>query len=85
MGRDSKTNNRPRVIDLDILFYDNEVVDIPDLVVPHPKIAERAFVLVPMNDIAPKFIHPVLKVTIADLLKRIPDWKTQVEPTNIDV
>ncbi len=85
MGRDSKTHNRPRVIDLDILFYDDETVDTPDLTIPHPRIAERAFVLVPMCDIAPRFVHPALKVTITDLLKRLPDRKTHAERTNIRV
>lgn len=85
MGREGKTHNRPRVIDIDILFYGDETVDTPDLILPHPRIAQRAFVLVPMCDIAPKFVHPVLRVTVADLLKRLTGWEDQVKPTNISV
>ncbi len=60
-------HNEPRVIDLDLLFYGSETVDTPELKVPHPRIAERAFVLIPMSDIAPNFTHPVLGSTIVEL------------------
>ena len=85
MGRDSDTHNRPRIIDLDIMFYDDLVHKSPDLIIPHLHIAERAFVLVPLNDIAPKFIHPTLKATAKQMLEHISDWKAQVRRTNIDV
>ena len=62
-------HNEPRIIDIDLLFYGSEIINTPELTVPHPKIAERQFVLEPMADIAPEFIHPVLNVTIAELLK----------------
>lgn len=67
MGR-SGTGPIPRVIDIDILFYGDQVIDTPDLVIPHPRLAERAFVLVPINEIAPEFKHPVLKKTMKELL-----------------
>jgi 2-amino-4-hydroxy-6-hydroxymethyldihydropteridine diphosphokinase len=58
----------PRPIDIDLLFYGDQVIDTPpNLVVPHPRLHERAFVLVPMADIAPDMVHPQLKKTILEL------------------
>ena len=58
----------PRPIDIDILFYGDHVINTPpNLVVPHPRVHERAFVLVPLADIAPDFVHPVLKKPIKEL------------------
>jgi 2-amino-4-hydroxy-6-hydroxymethyldihydropteridine diphosphokinase len=69
MGRDRKAGrNAPRTIDLDILFYGDEVVSGPTLMVPHPRIAERAFVLVPLAEVRPRLVHPVLKRTAAAML-----------------
>lgn len=62
-----------RTIDIDILFYDSEIVDIPRLIIPHPKIALRRFVLIPLCDIAPEFLHPVLKKTVRQLLDECED------------
>ncbi len=69
MGRHA--HNEPRVIDIDLLFYGNEIMETQELKVPHPSIAERAFVLVPMADIAPRFTHPILHCTIAELRDRL--------------
>ena len=71
MGREHTFRNGPRLIDIDILFYDQLESEQSGLVIPHPRIAERAFVLVPLAEIAPDLLHPVLQVTIRDLLGRI--------------
>lgn len=62
----------PRVIDLDILLYDDRVLNEPALIIPHPRLHERRFVLEPLAQLAPKLIHPVLKQTIAELLAALP-------------
>jgi 2-amino-4-hydroxy-6-hydroxymethyldihydropteridine diphosphokinase len=67
LGRVPSFRNGPRAIDLDILLYDDRVVDLPGLRIPHPRLAERAFVLVPLMDIAPGLLHPELDRTVADL------------------
>ena len=58
------TGYQARTIDIDILFFGNHIVDVPNLVIPHPHIAERLFVLKPMAELAPCFVHPVLKQTM---------------------
>lgn len=62
-----------RTIDIDILFCDQQIINTPDLTVPHPRIAERNFVLAPLNEIMPDFIHPVLHKKISGLLSLCPD------------
>ena len=71
MGRLKTFRNGPRLIDLDILFYGHRVIDEPELQIPHPRLQERAFVLVPLNEIAPDFIHPVLAVKVQTLLSLV--------------
>ena len=70
MGRYSRSGE-PRVIDIDIVLYGDTVLDTRDLVIPHPKMAERSFVLVPLAEIAPDLVHPVLKKTIRELNQAI--------------
>ena len=71
LGRTSKTSTdySDRIIDIDILLYDNLIIDQPTLKIPHPHIAERDFVLLPLIEIAPEIIHPVYGVRICDLQK----------------
>lgn len=69
LGRERRRRWGPRPIDLDLLFHDARVVAEPDLVLPHPRILERPFVLVPLEELDPDFIHPVAGRSIHELLK----------------
>ncbi len=73
LGRFKSIRFGPRSIDLDIIFYDDIQLELPDelLIIPHPRMAERGFVLEPMNDIAPTFVHPGLGATMQELLARL--------------
>ena len=64
----ARVKYNPRIIDLDLLFFDNEMIDSPKLTVPHPRLQERRFVLVPMSELAPALIHPRLNASISELL-----------------
>jgi len=68
LGRVESFPNGPRLIDIDILFYDDLVLQSPTLEIPHPHVHERGFVLLPMMDIAPDFVHPVKQKSIRDLI-----------------
>jgi 2-amino-4-hydroxy-6-hydroxymethyldihydropteridine diphosphokinase len=72
-GRDLEDSHyKDRPIDIDILLAGDMVMAAPELTVPHPRLAERGFVLVPLFEIAPKLVHPLEKVTVARLLSRLP-------------
>ena len=71
LGRVPVERNGPRIIDLDIVFYANQVIDIDGLNVPHPKMAERAFVLVPLAEIAANYVHPLSHKPVSRLLAEL--------------
>ena len=73
MGRVRSYKNAPRIIDIDILFFNKEIIRGKNLVIPHPEIPNRRFVLVPLNELSPGFVHPVLQQTIHQLLKDCSD------------
>ncbi|MBN1861179.1 MAG: 2-amino-4-hydroxy-6-hydroxymethyldihydropteridine diphosphokinase [Candidatus Thermoplasmatota archaeon] len=77
LGRISTVENGPRSIDIDILFYGNRIIHSKNLTIPHPLIQERLFVLQPLMDIDPSFLHPVLKKTIKDIYTDKP-WHDKV-------
>jgi 2-amino-4-hydroxy-6-hydroxymethyldihydropteridine diphosphokinase len=71
MGRKSRPRWHEREIDFDILFYEDLVLKSPELVIPHPEISRRAFVLAPLHDLDANFVHPVLRKTIWELLRAV--------------
>ncbi len=71
IGRLPASRWGPRIIDLDILLYDDLIMETPDLVIPHPGMSEREFVLKPLAEIAPEKMHPVLKKSIKSLLMEL--------------
>jgi len=76
MGRVPNWKNGPRIIDIDILAFENLVVRTNEITIPHPRMTERKFVLLPVKEISPDFIHPALGKHIDDLLRECPDKST---------
>jgi 2-amino-4-hydroxy-6-hydroxymethyldihydropteridine diphosphokinase len=76
MGRIRTKKNAPRIIDIDILFFNKEVINTKNLVLPHPQLQNRNFTLIPLNQLSPNLKHPVLNKTIHQLLRICPDELT---------
>jgi len=80
MGRKRSEKWGERIIDIDILFYGDEIIETKGLIIPHPQLAARRFTLVPLNEIAPHLTHPILQKKIEELLAACPD---QLDVTRI--
>lgn len=73
LGRVRQERYGPRIIDIDILFFNNDIVREPALTIPHPEVQNRRFALVPLHELAPGLVHPVLQKTIHELLEECKD------------
>jgi 2-amino-4-hydroxy-6-hydroxymethyldihydropteridine diphosphokinase len=73
MGRFRGEKYGPRIIDIDMIFFNDDIVDLPDLKIPHPQMQNRRFVLTPLAEIAPNLVHPVLGRSMTQLLSECPD------------
>ena len=72
-GRTRHRPNESRTLDIDILMYGDRVLDTPELVLPHPRMHERAFVMLPLSEIAPQAVHPTLKITVSEIAAELSD------------
>ncbi|MEO6894074.1 MAG: 2-amino-4-hydroxy-6-hydroxymethyldihydropteridine diphosphokinase [Ginsengibacter sp.] len=82
MGRKRTVKNAARIIDIDILFFNDEIVNEQNLIIPHPEISNRRFVLSPLNEIAPQMVHPGLKKSMKQLLS---ETKDQLKAIPVDL
>jgi len=73
IGRVRRQKWGSRVIDIDMIFFNNEVITLPQLKVPHPQMQNRRFVLAPLQEIIPQWVHPILQLTVEQLLEACPD------------
>lgn len=78
LGRTPTFRYGPRLIDLDLLFYEDLSLNSPDLILPHPRLAERAFVLLPLTHIASDWIHPQFHLSVQELCQKLGDVQDQI-------
>ena len=83
MGRETNEKWGPRLIDIDILFFDNDIIESDALSIPHPQLHLRRFTLEPFHEIAPELVHPIFKKTISELLLECTD-RSEVHKLNRD-
>ena len=74
-GRVRTVRNAPRLLDLDLIAYHDVIINDDDVFIPHPRLHERGFVLLPLQEVAPNWVHPVLKHSVEDLIAALPDEK----------
>ncbi len=72
-GRTRNRQNESRTLDIDILMVGSQVLETPELVLPHPRMHERAFVMLPLSEISPQAVHPTLKLTVSEIAARLSD------------
>ncbi|MBX7170045.1 MAG: 2-amino-4-hydroxy-6-hydroxymethyldihydropteridine diphosphokinase [Pyrinomonadaceae bacterium] len=89
LGRRRIEPKAPRTVDLDLLLYENQIIETDFLTIPHPRMHLRNFVLVPFNEIAPQIVHPVLNQTIQEIcqnskdISKVERWKPVIEENNL--
>ncbi len=76
-GRVRGTQNAPRVLDLDLIAYNDVMINENDVFIPHPRLHERGFVLFPLKEVASDWVHPVLKRSVADMIAALPESQKQ--------
>ena len=81
-GRVKTVRNAPRVLDLDLIAYHDEILDRPELIVPHPRLHQRAFVLLPLQEIAPDWAHPVTGQPLSALIAALPNGQEATPQIN---
>jgi len=80
LGRKPNFRYGPRLIDLDILFFNDEIIQTESLTIPHPELINRAFVLIPLCEIAPDYVHPVGQRTMCELARQFENEKIKILP-----